>query len=238
MQFKEQDSSYDGRDVSKVFVPFPAMQRDFPNGPPSPPHTIDQMLVAPASLEQHEECKWQIKRGLGRIHSFNPNDKEAVPIWDTVENLKQFQHMTDGMKYFLGAVGIVTLFLGGIGVMNVMMVAVRERTREIGVRKAVGATSRSILTLFFVEAMMIVFLSGGVGLSVAYGLCAAVNMLPDAAVLRRSAAHLADVAALRGVAGPGGGRLGDLPGQPCRFRGSDRGAAFRGRRLIRCSSRS
>jgi len=178
MKFKEQDSSYDGRDVSKVFIPFPAMQQDFPTGPPSPPHTIDQMLVAPASLEEHEECKWQIQRGLGRIHNFNPHDKEAIPIWDTVENLKQFQHMTDGMKYFLGAVGIVTLFLGGIGVMNVMMVAVRERTREIGVRKAVGATSRSILTLFFIEAMMIVFLSGAVGLTVAYGLCVAVNQLP------------------------------------------------------------
>jgi putative ABC transport system permease protein len=178
MKAKEQDSSYDGRDVSKVFIPFPAMQRDFPNGPPAPPHTIDQMLAAPSSLALHEDCKWQIKRGLARIHGFNPHDKEAIPIWDTVENLKQFESMTDGMKYFLGAVGIVTLFLGGIGVMNVMMVSVRERTREIGVRKAVGATARSILTLFFVEAMIIVVLSGGIGLTIAYGLCAAINLLP------------------------------------------------------------
>ena len=178
MEFKEQDSSYDGRDVSKVFVPFAAMLRDFPNRPPATAYSIDQMLVAPKSLEDHEDCKWQIQRGLARIHNFDPHDKEAVPIWDTVENLQKFRALTDGMKYFLGAVGVVTLFLGGIGVMNVMMVAVRERTREIGVRKAVGATSRSILTLFFVETIIIVAISGAVGTTVAFGLCALVNKLP------------------------------------------------------------
>ncbi len=86
--------------------------------------------------------------------------------------------MTDGMKFFLGAVGIVTLLLGGIGVMNVMLVAVRERTREIGVRKAVGATGRVILSQFFIETIIIVFLSGGIGMGIAFGLCALVNSLP------------------------------------------------------------
>jgi putative ABC transport system permease protein len=86
--------------------------------------------------------------------------------------------MTDGMKYFLGAVGIVTLLLGGLGVMNVMMVAVRERTREIGVRKALGAPAHIILKQFFFEALLIAFVSGGVGLGVAYGICSLVNLLP------------------------------------------------------------
>jgi len=86
--------------------------------------------------------------------------------------------MTDGMKYFLGAVGVVTLLLGGLGVMNVMMVAVRERTREIGVRKALGAPARTILKQFFLEALLIAGVSGGVGLLVAYGFCALVNLLP------------------------------------------------------------
>jgi putative ABC transport system permease protein len=86
--------------------------------------------------------------------------------------------MTDGMKYFLGAVGLATLFIGGIGVMNVMLVAVRERTREIGVRKAVGATRDSIIRQFFVETMIVVFMSGGTGLAVAYGICGLVNLLP------------------------------------------------------------
>jgi putative ABC transport system permease protein len=86
--------------------------------------------------------------------------------------------MTDGMKYFLGAVGLVTLFVGGIGVMNVMLVAVRERTREIGVRKAVGATRGSILRQFFVESAIVVLLSGAIGMGIAYGICFLVNLLP------------------------------------------------------------
>ena len=86
--------------------------------------------------------------------------------------------MTDSMKYFLGAVGLVSLFLGGIGVMNVMLVAVKERTREIGVRKAVGASARVILRQFFIETLIVVFLSGGVGLGIAYGLTALVGLLP------------------------------------------------------------
>src|SRR5207245_9825632 len=80
--------------------------------------------------------------------------------------------------YFLGAVGIVTLLLGGLGVMNVMMVAVGERTREIGVRKALGAPAHTILKQFFFEALLIAFVSGGGGLGVAYGICALVPLLP------------------------------------------------------------
>lgn len=178
MQHKEQDSSYDGRDISKVFVPITSALRDFPNPPPLKPASLDRLLVTPRSLELHEICKWQVRRALARLHNFDPRDEEAAGVWDTVENAKAFRQMTDGMKYFLGAIGLVSLLLGGIGVMNVMLVAVRERTREIGVRKAVGATSREILRLFFLETVIVVFLSGAAGMSVAYGLCAAVNQLP------------------------------------------------------------
>jgi putative ABC transport system permease protein len=175
MKSKEQDSSYDGQDVSKVFIPFSAEIRDFPDRPPGTPHTIDRLLVTPKSLEEHERCKFQVRAALARIHNFDPRDEEAASIWDTVENAKAFRRMTDGMKYFMGAIGVTTLFLGGIGVMNIMMVAVRERTREIGVRKAVGASARSILWQFFAETSIVVFLSGGVGMGIAYGLCAVVN---------------------------------------------------------------
>ncbi len=178
MRQKDQDSSYDGFDVNKVFIPFNAMLRDFPLKPPNTPNAVDRLLVTPKSLNQHEACKAQVRRALAQIHHFDPNDKEAAGIWDTVEDAKAFRLMTDGMKYFLGGVGLATLFLGGIGVMNVMLVAVRERTREIGVRKAVGATSRAILWQFFVETLIVVFLSGGFGLFVAYGICALVNQLP------------------------------------------------------------
>jgi putative ABC transport system permease protein len=178
MKPKDQDSSYDGFDVRKVFIPFSAMRRDFPNKPPEVPHSIDRLIVTPRSLEDHEACKWQVRRARGRLNSFDPQDKEAAGIWDTVDDTKAFRTMTDGMKYFLGSVGLVSLFLGGIGVMNVMLVAVRERTKEIGVRKAVGASSKLILRQFFIEALIIVFLSGGLGLGIAYGLCALVNMIP------------------------------------------------------------
>jgi putative ABC transport system permease protein len=178
MAKKKQDSSYDGWDVNKVFVPFGAMRRDFPDKPPGTSSTFDQLLVTPKSVEQHEACKHEVRAALGKMHGFDPGDKEACPIWDTVQEAKAFRQMTDGMKYFLGAVGFVTLFLGGLGVMNVMMVAVRERTREIGVRKALGAPAHTILRQFFIEALLIAFFSGGIGLGIAYGLCWLVDLLP------------------------------------------------------------
>ena len=178
MQRKEQNSSYDGFDVGKIFVPFSTMLRDFPNRPPATPHSVDRLIVTPKSYEQHEACKWQVRRALGRIHGFDPNDEEAAGFWDTVENAKNVRRIFQYMEYFMGAVGLATLFLGGIGVMNVMLVAVRERTREIGVRKAVGATARAVVTQFFVETVIIVLLSGGIGMAFAHGLCALVNLLP------------------------------------------------------------
>lgn len=178
MEKKKQDSSYDGWDVNKVFLPFTAMRRDFPDKPPGTDSTFDQLLVTPRSVEQHTACAHEVRVALARMHHYDPNDKEACPIWDTVKEAQAFKTMTDGMKLFLGAVGIVTLLLGGIGVMNVMLVAVRERTREIGVRKAIGAPSGVILRQFFVEALIIAWLSGGIGLGVAFGFCALVNLLP------------------------------------------------------------
>jgi putative ABC transport system permease protein len=178
MSPKKQDSSYDGWDVNKVFVPFTAMQREFPAKPPATARTFDMLLVTPRSVQQHEACKHEVRTVLARMHHYDPTDKEACPIWDTVQEAKAFNQMTNGMKYFLGAVGFVTLFLGGIGVMNVMMVAVRERTREIGVRKALGAPAREILKQFFIEAMVIALVSGGVGMGIAYGLCWLVDLMP------------------------------------------------------------
>lgn len=178
MKSKDQDSSYDGFDVQKIFIPFSVMMQDFPNKPPAPPHSIDRLLVTPKSEDDHDDCKWQVRRALAHLYEFDPHDKEAAAIWDTYEETRAFRAMSDGMKYFLGAVGLVSLFLGGIGVMNVMLVAVKERTKEIGVRKAVGASTRVVLRQFFLETLIVVFLSGGIGMGLAYGLCALVNALP------------------------------------------------------------
>ena len=154
------------------------MRRDFPDKPPGTSTTFDQLLVTPKSVEQHEACKREVQTVLGRLHNFDPNDKEACPIWDTVQEAKAFQQMTDGMKYFLGAVGIVTLFLGGLGVMNVMMVAVRESTREIGVRKALGAPAQHHPEAILYRSPADRLYQRRHGMGVAYGICFLVNLLP------------------------------------------------------------
>ena len=178
MRPKNQDSSYDGQDIRKVFVPFSAMVRDFPRKPPAEPHTIDRLLIIPKSLALHEDCQHEARSALGLLHHFDSKDKEAAQVWDTVKNAKANALIMDGMEYFMGAVGVVTLLLGGLGVTNVMLVAVRERTREIGVRKAMGATRRAIVSQFFVETLIIAFLSGGAGMAIAYGFCGLVDLLP------------------------------------------------------------
>jgi len=178
MKTKDQNSSYDGVDIRKVFIPFNSMIRDFPAKPPAVEHSVDRILAAPWSLETHPACVRQIRRTLGRLHDFDPRDEEAASIWDTVKNAQANRMIFVGMEVFMGAVGVATIFLGGIGVMNVMLVSVRERTREIGVRKALGATRKSILRQFFLETIFVVFLSGGVGLIISYGLCWLVDLLP------------------------------------------------------------
>ncbi len=178
MRAKDQDSSYDGFDVHKIYIPFTAMTRDFPKPPPAFPHSIDRLIVVPRSLELHMACRRQAIAALAALHRFDPNDRQAVWIWDTIEDAKANRAMTDGMKAFLGTVGIVTLLLGGIGVMNVMLVSVRERTREIGLRMAVGATRRAIVRQFFAETVIVVLVSGGTGMAISYGLCWLVNQYP------------------------------------------------------------
>jgi len=178
MKAKDQNSSYDGFDTRKIFIPFNAMRRDFPNKPPAMEHSVDRMLIAPWSLDTHKDCVRQLRRSLARLHNFDPRDEEAASIWDTVKNAQANRMIIVGMEIFMGAVGIATLFLGGLSVMNVMLVSVRERTREIGVRMALGATRKSILRQFFVETIFVVTISGGVGLILSYGFCALVNLAP------------------------------------------------------------
>lgn len=123
-------------------------------------------------------CKREARATLASLHHFNPLDKEATPVWDTIKDAREDAMLVNGMRLFLGAVGIVTLFLGGIGVMNVMLVSVRERTREIGVRMAIGARRREVLRQFFLETLLVAFVSGGIGLLLAYGICWLVDLAP------------------------------------------------------------
>jgi putative ABC transport system permease protein len=141
--------------------------------------------LAPA-LEQRtgriEDIRWplelEVRRIVGRRHGFSPDDRDAVGLWDTNLQSLMFARMVDTMKSFFTAVGLVTLALGGLGVMNIMLVAVRERTREIGVRKALGATTRQIQRQFFLEGFVLTLISGVLGFAIALGMCALVNLLP------------------------------------------------------------
>ena len=106
-------------------------------------------------------------------------------MWDTSLQTLMFGRMIGHMKQFFTIVGIVTLALGGIGVMNIMLVAVKERTREIGVRKALGATTALIQRQFFLEGFFLTLLSGGGGMLLALGLCQLVNLAPMPRALLR-----------------------------------------------------
>jgi putative ABC transport system permease protein len=175
-------------------VPFSAMTRDLPL-PGAPAGTLSEIIVSPQQkvvdrlpgiLESRsgriEDIDWplqrEIRRILGPLHRFDAEDRNAIAVWDTTLETLMFGRMIETMKTFFRTVGFVTLALGGIGVMNIMLVAVRERTREIGVRKALGATTRQVQRQFFLEGFLLTMFSGAIGFGVAVALCAAVNLLP------------------------------------------------------------
>jgi putative ABC transport system permease protein len=129
-----------------------------------------------------EDIDWPFEREirgiLARRKGFDPGDREAVAMWDTSLSTLMFARIIAHMRDFFTIVGIVTLALGGIGVMNIMLIAVRDRTREIGVRKALGATTRAIQRQFFLEGFFLTALSGGLGFLIGGGLCALINLAP------------------------------------------------------------
>jgi putative ABC transport system permease protein len=191
---KDQDSDYNGRDNNKVFVPFTAMAKDFPRDQ-APAGVLSQIIVAPTDAVvaelptildgrtgRIEDIDWPLAREIRRVlagrHGFDPADRDAIRVWDTSLETIMFDRMIQAMKGFFTIVGLVTLSLGGLGVMNIMLVAVRERTREIGIRKALGATTGDIQRQFFLEGFVLTLLSGLTGFVVALGLCALANLAP------------------------------------------------------------
>ena len=112
----------------------------------------------------------QVRRVLGRMHHFEGSDKDALFIWNTMEGSKLVHRIFDVMTIFFGTIAVTTLCLGGIGVMNIMLVSVTERTREMGVRKAMGATKSDIARQFFAESAVITLLSGVGGLVFGLGI--------------------------------------------------------------------
>jgi putative ABC transport system permease protein len=179
---KNQNSNYNGPDNDILFAPYSATSRDFP--PPTKPGAgvtrgyLDDIVFEVGDPEEHEAAVAQVRHALGRVHHFDALDKDALFIWDTMDGAKMLDKIFGVVTIFFGCVAIVTLCLGGIGVMNIMLVSVTERTREIGTRKAMGATKRDILRQFFAESAMLTIVSGILGLTFGMGTCAAVQALP------------------------------------------------------------
>ncbi len=176
---KNQNSSYSGMDEQKIFVPYSAMIHDIPPKEESyTPGNLDDIIYMPRSLSDFAAARTQVLQTLGRAHGFDPRDKGAIGVWDTVENAQQIDGLFESMTVFLGMIALVTLTLGGVGVMNIMLVTVSERTREVGLRKALGATRLRILIDFLAEGMLLAFISGLVGWSAAFGISTALTFAP------------------------------------------------------------
>ena len=177
---KKQNSNYNGPDNDFLFAPYSSVARDFP--PPEKKGIVrgylDDIVFEVADAETHEEAVLQVRRTLGRVRHFDAKDKDALFIWDTMEGAKLVENIFNVVTIFFGCVAIVTLGLGGIGVMNIMLVSVTERTREIGVRKAIGATRGDILRQFFAESALLTAMSGLLGLTFGMGACLALSNLP------------------------------------------------------------
>jgi putative ABC transport system permease protein len=182
LQEKKQNSNYSGPDNDYLFAPYSAVSRDFP--PPTKPGAgitrgwLDDIVFEVGDPEDHEAAVLQVRRALARVHHFDAIDKDAVFIWDTMNGAKMLEKIFGVVTIFFGCVAVVTLCLGGIGVMNIMLVSVTERTREIGTRKAIGATRRDIVRQFFAESAMLTVVSGLLGLSFGIGTCIAMGALP------------------------------------------------------------
>lgn len=176
---KEQNSNYSGPDSKMVFIPFYTIARDFPMPKaPEGKYQLSNMILQPRSAELGDAAELQVCQILGKMKGFDYLDKDALPIWNTVKQAKFIHRLFSSLQVFLGAVAVVTLILGGVGVMNIMLLSVNERTHEIGICKAVGATTRRILMQFFAESMTLTLLAGLAGMGIGWLLCALINLLP------------------------------------------------------------
>jgi len=162
----------------RLVMPYSTMAMYFPMKGEGNANALKYVAYQPVTRSRHEQAKKSARAVVARNHNFDPETPDAFDDWDSVATAEMIGKISDAMDAFLGAVGLVTLALGAIGVVNIMLVSVAERTREIGLRKALGATRRSILFQFFLEGLMLTAISGGIGISVAYGATRLFGLLP------------------------------------------------------------
>jgi putative ABC transport system permease protein len=157
------------------YIPFQVMASSFPIKGENHQNSISFVEYQPRVTAEHLVAQQDVHKIVARNHGFDASDENAFDGWDTIQESKMVGTIFDVMNMFLGTVGMVTLALGAIGVINIMLVAVSERTHEIGLRKALGATKRSILFHFFLEGLLLTLGSGVIGMAFAMVLMAAMG---------------------------------------------------------------
>ncbi len=149
---------------NRLFLPFSTMHEYFPLTKDLQENAVSFINYRPRVRDEHLLAREEVRKIIARNHKFDWHDEDAFEDWDTIKASETVGKIFDAMDIFLGGVGLVTLTLGAIGIINIMLVAVSERTHEIGLRKALGATHRSILLQFFLEGAFLTLLSGAIGM--------------------------------------------------------------------------
>ncbi|MCB2219741.1 MAG: ABC transporter permease [Bacteroidetes bacterium] len=155
------------RDLSRIYIPISTAQMVFNRG--NRLGTMS-MTIGDASVARSEEMVKQIREELAQRHHFDPEDQRAIFIWNNVENYTKFMNLFANIRLFIWVIGIGTIIAGIVGVSNIMMIVVKERTKEIGIRKSMGATPRSIVSLILQESILITAFAGYIGLVGGVGL--------------------------------------------------------------------
>ncbi len=157
-------------DDQKVYIPVTTMQELFPlKGENIPQDALTSIQYQPTTKGEIAAAVAAVHRVVAQRHGFDPSLGDAFYEFDTIQEEKMIGAIFTAMDIFLGGVGIVTLGLGAVGIINIMLVSVTERTREIGLMKAVGATKRSILSQFFWEGLLLTGISGLIGIVLSAG---------------------------------------------------------------------
>jgi len=160
MKPKMQTSMNNGPDANRAIIPYSTFRNIYGN------RHVGSILVRPTDPSMQEEVKEQITAILSSKYAFHPDDEQAIPMWDFIEMEEMNQKVAFGLEIFLFTVGFFTLLIAGVGVANIMFVVVKERTREIGIKLAVGARKVHIITQFMFESLFISLLGGFAGLAV------------------------------------------------------------------------
>ncbi|MGB5105991.1 MAG: ABC transporter permease [Candidatus Zixiibacteriota bacterium] len=157
---KKQDSSYSGRDKDKAFIPSTTFQTTYGD------RYLDNIVFRAQNLEVHKQAVDRAYEVFAKKYKFDPTDREALAMWDTVEG-NDFLIFFVAMRMFVGFVGFMTLLVGGIGLANIMYVVVEERTKEIGIKMALGAKKGFVLSGFIFETFILTTIGGGIGYGIA-----------------------------------------------------------------------